>query len=127
VDLSLKTVIVNNTTDDILSLPDQRYYTIGEVSKFCDVRPHVLRYWEQEFSHLRPVKRRGNRRYYRYKDLVLVQRIKTLLYEQGYTIPGARAQLNKEQKAKQANPVDKQVASPGLIAQLEKVLSILES
>lgn len=76
-----------------MSIPDKRYFTIGEVSTFCALKPHVLRYWEQEFDALRPNKRRGNRRYYRREDVLLVQQIKHLLYEKGFTITGARAQL----------------------------------
>ena len=74
-------------------IPSKRYFTIGEVSELCDVKPHVLRYWEQEFPSLKPVKRRGNRRYYQRHDVVLIRRIRSLLYEQGYTIGGARQNL----------------------------------
>lgn len=75
------------------ALPDKRYFTIGEVATICGVRSHVLRYWEQEFTQLKPVKRRGNRRYYQHHEVLLIQRIRTLLYEEGFTIQGARAQL----------------------------------
>lgn len=74
-------------------IPSKRYFTIGEVSELCDVKPHVLRYWEQEFPTLKPVKRRGNRRYYQRHDVVLIRQIRSLLYEQGYTIGGARQKL----------------------------------
>lgn len=74
-------------------IPDKRYFTIGEVSALCAVKPHVLRYWEQEFRKLHPVKRRGNRRYYQHGDIVLIRHIRSLLYEQGFTITGARQQL----------------------------------
>ena len=74
-------------------IPSKRYFTIGEVSELCDVKPHVLRYWEQEFPTLKPVKRRGNRRYYQRHDVVLIRQIRSLLYEQGYTIGGARQNL----------------------------------
>ena len=74
-------------------IPSKRYFTIGEVSELCDVKPHVLRYWEQEFPTLKPVKRRGNRRYYQRHDVVLIRQIRSLLYEQGYTICGARQYL----------------------------------
>lgn len=74
-------------------IPDKRYFTIGEVSTLCALKPHVLRYWEQEFDVLRPNKRRGNRRYYRREDVLTIQQIKHLLYEKGFTISGARAQL----------------------------------
>lgn len=75
------------------SIPAKRYFTIGEVSELCAVKPHVLRYWEQEFTQLRPMKRRGNRRYYQHHEVLLVRRIRDLLYEQGFTISGARNRL----------------------------------
>ena len=74
-------------------IPAKRYFTIGEVSELCGVKPHVLRYWEQEFSQLKPVKRRGNRRYYQHHEVLLIRRIRELLYEQGFTINGARNKL----------------------------------
>jgi DNA-binding transcriptional MerR regulator len=77
-------------------IPGKRYFTIGEVSELCDVKPHVLRYWEQEFPQLKPVKRRGNRRYYQRHDVLTVRQIRSLLYEQGFTIGGARQQLSGE-------------------------------
>lgn len=76
-------------------IPDKRYFTIGEVSDLCDVKPHVLRYWEQEFAQLRPMKRRGNRRYYQHHEVLLVRMIRELLYDRGFTISGARNQLNE--------------------------------
>jgi len=77
-------------------IPAKRYFTIGEVSDLCAVKPHVLRYWEQEFSQLKPVKRRGNRRYYQNHEVLLIRRIRDLLYEQGFTINGARHRLDSE-------------------------------
>ena len=77
-------------------IPAKRYFTIGEVSDLCAVKPHVLRYWEQEFSQLKPVKRRGNRRYYQHHEVLLIRRIRDLLYEQGFTINGARHRLDTE-------------------------------
>jgi len=77
-------------------IPAKRYFTIGEVSDLCAVKPHVLRYWEQEFSQLKPVKRRGNRRYYQHHEVLLIRRIRDLLYEQGFTINGARHRLDSE-------------------------------
>jgi DNA-binding transcriptional MerR regulator len=74
-------------------IPAKRYFTIGEVSELCGVKPHVLRYWEQEFTQLKPVKRRGNRRYYQHHEVLLIRRIRELLYEQGFTISGARNRL----------------------------------
>lgn len=75
-------------------IPAKRYFTIGEVSELCGVKPHVLRYWEQEFTQLKPVKRRGNRRYYQHHEVLLIRRIRDLLYEQGFTISGARNRLD---------------------------------
>jgi DNA-binding transcriptional MerR regulator len=77
-------------------IPAKRYFTIGEVSDLCAVKPHVLRYWEQEFTQLKPVKRRGNRRYYQHHEVLLIRRIRDLLYEQGFTINGARHRLEAE-------------------------------
>jgi len=74
-------------------IPAKRYFTIGEVSELCAVKPHVLRYWEQEFTQLRPIKRRGNRRYYQHHEVLLIRRIRSLLYEHGFTINGARNRL----------------------------------
>jgi DNA-binding transcriptional MerR regulator len=76
-------------------IPAKRYFTIGEVSDLCAVKPHVLRYWEQEFTQLKPVKRRGNRRYYQHHEVLLIRRIRELLYEQGFTINGARNRLDE--------------------------------
>src|SRR6201994_3425442 len=77
-------------------IPAKRYFTIGEVSELCGVKPHVLRYWEQEFTQLKPVKRRGNRRYYQHHEVLLIRRIRELLYEQGFTINGARNRLDSQ-------------------------------
>jgi DNA-binding transcriptional MerR regulator len=81
---------------DLPAIPAKRYFTIGEVSDLCAVKPHVLRYWEQEFAQLKPVKRRGNRRYYQHHEVLLIRRIRDLLYEQGFTINGARHRLDSE-------------------------------
>ncbi|MEW6513165.1 MAG: MerR family transcriptional regulator [Pseudomonadota bacterium] len=80
---------------DLPPIPAKRYFTIGEVSELCGVKPHVLRYWEQEFTQLKPVKRRGNRRYYQHHEVLLVRRIRQLLYEEGFTISGARNRLDE--------------------------------
>ena len=80
-------------------IPAKRYFTIGEVSELCGVKPHVLRYWEQEFTQLKPVKRRGNRRYYQHHEVLLIRRIRELLYEQGFTISGARNKLDTRPSA----------------------------
>ncbi|MBB5392864.1 MULTISPECIES: MerR family transcriptional regulator [unclassified Herbaspirillum] len=84
-------------------IPAKRYFTIGEVSELCGVKPHVLRYWEQEFTQLKPVKRRGNRRYYQHHEVLLIRRIRELLYEQGFTISGARNKLDGSNEAEQAD------------------------
>ena len=81
--------------DDLPPIPAKRYFTIGEVSELCGVKPHVLRYWEQEFTQLKPVKRRGNRRYYQHHEVLLVRRIRELLYREGFTLSGARNRLDE--------------------------------
>jgi len=87
------------STADLPSIPAKRYFTIGEVSDLCGVKPHVLRYWEQEFTQLKPVKRRGNRRYYQHHEVLLIRRIRELLYEEGFTISGARNRLEGDAAA----------------------------
>jgi DNA-binding transcriptional MerR regulator len=104
-------------------IPSKRYFTIGEVSELCDVKPHVLRYWEQEFPQLKPVKRRGNRRYYQHHDVLMVRQIRALLYEKGFTIGGARQQLSGESaksEQTQSNQVIKQIRQ-----ELEEIISDL--
>src|SRR5512132_1654610 len=86
-------VMENPATTDLPAIPAKRYFTIGEVSELCGVKPHVLRYWEQEFTQLKPLKRRGNRRYYQHHEVLLIRRIRELLYEHGFTINGARNRL----------------------------------
>jgi DNA-binding transcriptional MerR regulator len=95
-----------NQLEDVGELPPipaKRYFTIGEVSELCSVKPHVLRYWEQEFTQLKPVKRRGNRRYYQHHEVLLVRRIRELLYREGFTISGARNRLEEYQVLKREN------------------------
>ena len=82
------------SNNDLPPIPGKRYFTIGETSDLCGVKAHVLRYWEQEFSQLKPVKRRGNRRYYQRKDVILIRQIRALLYDEGFTIGGARQKLS---------------------------------
>lgn len=89
-----------SSLSDLPDIPGKLYFTIGEVSRLCDLKPHVLRYWEQEFSQLSPSKRRGNRRYYQRKDVLLIREIKGLLYGQGYTIEGARQKLLRDRAEK---------------------------
>ncbi|MCZ7565079.1 MAG: MerR family transcriptional regulator [Burkholderiales bacterium] len=89
-----------NSKVSLPPIPAKRYFTIGEVSELCGVKPHVLRYWEQEFTQLKPVKRRGNRRYYQHHEVLLIRRIRELLYEQGFTISGARNRLDEQAREK---------------------------
>lgn len=109
-------------------IPEKRYFTIGEVSELCMVKPHVLRYWEQEFPQLRPAKRRGNRRYYKQQDVLVVRDIRELLYHQGFTISGARTQLREKGKALAMVPA----ASSGsdslhkIRAELEDLVQLLD-
>ncbi len=108
-------------------IPAKRYFTIGEVSELCGVKPHVLRYWEQEFNQLKPVKRRGNRRYYQHHEVLLVRRIRELLYNEGFTISGARNKLD-EGAADTNVAVDAPEAAkiaPGLRAELQAVIEML--
>jgi DNA-binding transcriptional MerR regulator len=121
-------------------IPSKRYFTIGEVSELCDVKPHVLRYWEQEFPQLKPVKRRGNRRYYQRQDVMIIRTIRSLLYEQGYTIGGARLQLTDVRQAEvidepeELEPVSAlptsgngifQIVVKDMIRELEQVANLL--
>lgn len=92
-------------------IPAKRYFTIGEVSELCGVKPHVLRYWEQEFTQLKPVKRRGNRRYYQHHEVLLIRRIRELLYEQGFTISGARNRLEEVDVREEHAPISAPVAN----------------
>ena len=109
--------------DDLPPIPGKRYFTIGEVSELCGVKPHVLRYWEQEFPQLKPVKRRGNRRYYQRHDVLMVRQIRGLLYEQGYTIGGARLRLEGDD-AKQESTLSSQIVRQ-VRMELEEVLQLL--
>jgi DNA-binding transcriptional MerR regulator len=114
----------SNSTVDLPAIPGKRYFTIGEVSDLCGVKPHVLRYWEQEFSQLKPVKRRGNRRYYQRHDVIMIRQIRALLYEQGFTIGGARQQLSSNE-VKQDLSQSQQIIHQ-LRLELEQVLHILK-
>jgi len=123
-----------------VELPRKRYYAIGEVSELCGIKPHVLRYWEQEFPQLKPVKRRGNRRYYQFDDVEMVRRIRSLLYEQGFTIGGARQRLREARQeriealalpvppvAAAAAPLSKKEQIKDLRRELEELLKRLPS
>ncbi|HMA99223.1 MAG TPA: MerR family transcriptional regulator [Wenzhouxiangella sp.] len=104
-------------------IPAKRYFTIGEVSELCNVKPHVLRYWEQEFPQLKPVKRRGNRRYYQRHDVLMIRQIRSLLHEQGFTILGARQQLEGDGAQDDVNRSQQLVRQ--LRMELEDVLQVL--
>jgi DNA-binding transcriptional MerR regulator len=109
---------------ELPAIPGKRYFTIGEVSDLCQVKPHVLRYWEQEFPQLKPVKRRGNRRYYQRHDVLMIRQIRSLLYEQGFTIGGARQQLSGDM-AKEDLQQSQQIVRQ-LRTELEELLQILK-
>ena len=104
-------------------IPGKRYFTIGEVSDLCAVKPHVLRYWEQEFPQLKPVKRRGNRRYYQRQDVLIIRQIRALLYEQGFTIGGARQRLQGEEAKEDVNQSQQIIRQIRL--ELEEIIKIL--
>jgi len=113
-----------SNNNELPPIPGKRYFTIGEVSDLCEVKPHVLRYWEQEFPQLKPVKRRGNRRYYQRQDVVMIRQIRSLLYEQGYTIGGARLQLTETDKE------DGKLSSDtikSMLTELEEIKAILNT
>ncbi len=109
---------------DFPAIPGKRYFTIGEVSSLCAVKPHVLRYWEQEFPQLKPVKRRGNRRYYQRQDVLMIRQIRNLLYDQGFTIGGARLRLSGETARDDSNQSQQIVRQ--LRVELEEVLLLLK-
>lgn len=122
----------NRQSEHLPEIPAKRFFTIGEVSELCSVKSHVLRYWEQEFDMLAPVKRRGNRRYYQQQDVRMVRKIRHLLYEQGFTIQGARSQLRQEAKktdnetsAAPSAALDKNLAQ--IIHELEDMLAQLDA
>ena len=110
--------------NELPPIPGKRYFTIGEVSELCNVKPHVLRYWEQEFPQLKPVKRRGNRRYYQRQDVIMIRQIRALLYEQGYTIGGARLQLSDTDENKEDQKNNKETLHE-IRRELEEVMGIL--
>ena len=108
-------------------IPAKRYFTIGEVSELCGVKPHVLRYWEQEFTQLKPVKRRGNRRYYQHHEVLLIRRIRQLLYDEGFTISGARHRLDQAvaEPAARAQGADAEASATALRKEIKGVLDTL--
>mgnify|MGYP005811597015 FL=1 len=109
--------------DELPPIPGKRYFTIGEVSDLCAVKPHVLRYWEQEFPQLKPVKRRGNRRYYQRQDVLIIRQIRSLLYDEGFTIGGARQKLTGEEA--RSDLTQSQQIIRQLRVELEEVLRLL--
>jgi DNA-binding transcriptional MerR regulator len=115
-------------SSELPPIPSKRYFTIGEVSELCGVKPHVLRYWEQEFGQLKPVKRRGNRRYYQHHEVMLIRHIRELLYEQGFTISGARNRLSSEDEPEVivVEPVMEPVETLSLADIRSELVSILE-
>jgi len=119
---------------DLPPIPAKRYFTIGEMSELCGVKPHVLRYWEQEFSQLKPVKRRGNRRYYQHHEVLLIRRIRELLYEEGFTISGARSRLENmdlprddSKPSSRSRSSGKAPALGGVRAEIEEIIALLEA
>ncbi|MCB1615150.1 MAG: MerR family transcriptional regulator [Pseudomonadales bacterium] len=122
-----------SNNDELPVIPGKRYFTIGEVSELCDVKPHVLRYWEQEFPQLKPVKRRGNRRYYQRQDVLTIRQIRTLLYDQGFTIGGARHRLAddgtliEEIQAPGSSAENSSADIKAIIEELELIRDILKS
>jgi DNA-binding transcriptional MerR regulator len=113
-------------------IPAKRYFTIGEMSELCGVKPHVLRYWEQEFTQLKPVKRRGNRRYYQHHEVLLIRRIRHLLYEEGFTISGARSRLESQSDQQDKGSTAQQGSSReglvprGLYSEIREIIALLE-
>lgn len=121
---------MSTANSSLPEIPSKRYFTIGEVSELCEVKPHVLRYWEQEFNTLKPVKRRGNRRYYQQQDIVLVRTIRQLLYGEGYTISGARTQIETSPSGKEAKELNKNQSNSSyklVITELEEISTFLKS
>ena len=115
-------------TSSLPTIPAKRYFTIGEVSELCGVKPHVLRYWEQEFTQLKPLKRRGNRRYYQHHEVLLIRRIRELLYEHGFTINGARNRLDEPSPAAvKAGKLERELAVSEVRSELKSILSMLSA
>ena len=114
--------------EELPPIPAKRYFTIGEVSELCGVKPHVLRYWEQEFNQLKPVKRRGNRRYYQHHEVLLVRRIRELLYNQGFTISGARNRLDEGGAVEviSVNSPESGKMPGGLRGELQSIIEMLQ-
>ena len=116
-------MLETSNNSELPTIPGKRYFTIGEVSDLCAVKPHVLRYWEQEFAQLKPLKRRGNRRYYQRQDVILIRQIRGLLYEQGFTIGGAKQRLTSEDAKEDSNQSQQIIKQ--LRMELDEILDIL--
>jgi DNA-binding transcriptional MerR regulator len=121
-------------TNDLPAIPAKRYFTIGEVSELCGVKPHVLRYWEQEFTQLKPLKRRGNRRYYQHHEVLLIRRIRELLYEHGFTINGARNRLEEPMPSRAGSfaplntmTVPQPISPANIRKELKSILKMLDN
>ncbi len=110
---------MSEVREELPAIPAKRYFTIGEVSELCGVKPHVLRYWEQEFTQLKPVKRRGNRRYYQHHEVLLVRRIRELLYREGFTISGARHRLDESGETREP------AAASSLRGEIAEIIELL--
>jgi DNA-binding transcriptional MerR regulator len=121
----------SSSRDELPPIPAKRYFTIGEVSDLCGVKPHVLRYWEQEFTQLRPVKRRGNRRYYQHHEVLLVRRIRELLYQDGFTISGARNRLEdgngRTSATIESDPAEDHGSSSSVRAEVAAIIAYLRA
>ena len=113
-----------SNNNELPAIPGKRYFTIGEVSDLCGVKSHVLRYWEQEFPQLKPVKRRGNRRYYQRQDVLMIRQIRSLLYDQGFTIGGARQQLSGDNSREDSTQYKQLIRQ--MITELEDLLTVLK-
>ncbi|MBL8511524.1 MAG: MerR family transcriptional regulator [Betaproteobacteria bacterium] len=117
-----------SASNSLPPIPAKRYFTIGEVSELCGVKPHVLRYWEQEFTQLKPLKRRGNRRYYQHHEVLLIRRIRELLYEHGFTINGARNRLDGHEISMVAPPkAERAISNRQIRSELKSILLMLRS
>lgn len=122
----------HKSNSELPPIPAKRYFTIGEMSELCGVKPHVLRYWEQEFTQLKPVKRRGNRRYYQHHEVLLIRRIRQLLYEEGFTISGARSRLDSQafqqhDVEERASPVLGSFLSFDVRREIQEVIALLDA
>ncbi len=120
----------NKSSAELPPIPAKRYFTIGEMSELCGVKPHVLRYWEQEFTQLKPVKRRGNRRYYQHHEVLLIRRIRQLLYEEGFTISGARSRLENHLAAPVEEKEPPVAGKPGMVNlrnEIREIIALLEA